>query len=164
VAEAYYELDACGIDFIDTRTGERIAREKTYIDPMWDLMPKDICISRDGRHVLYIFQGNANTIAVYCAVRWAYPEQGEPRVRTQEEPVRDAGDTEYVQRSLDGLALVKRIHEFETALSTRKEELASLSALRFARKRQLSREIAAMEAELATAREEYDRTLSSFLP
>ena len=154
VTADYYELDACGIDFIDTRTGERIAREKTYWDPSWDLMPQDIAISRDARHILYLFQGNSNTIAVYCEVRWEYPEQGKPVSRPQEqyeETRRDEAPSE------ERLQLIKRLSTLEQTLDKRKEELAGLSVFRFGRKRQLAQEIAELEAERSMAIEEFNQ-------
>ena len=154
VTEDYYELDACGIDFIDTRTGERIAREKTYWDPSWDLMPQDIAISRDARHILYLFQGNSNTIAVYCEVQWEYPEQGEPISRPQdrhEEARRDKAP------SVERLRLVEHLGKLEQALAERREELAGLSVFRFGRKRQLAQEIAGLETERSVAIGELDQ-------
>lgn len=154
VTADYYELDACGIDFIDTRTGERIAREKTYWDPSWDLMPQDIAISRDARHILYLFQGNANTIAVYCEVQWEYPEQVEPISRPQEqheEARRDGAP------SAGRLQLIKRLSKLEQTLAERREELAGLSVFRFGRKRQLAQEIAELEAERSAAIEEFNQ-------
>ena len=149
VTADYYELDACGIDFIDTRTGERIAREKTYWDPSWDLMAQDVAISRDARHILYLFQGNANTIAVYCEVQWEYPEKGEPLPKPQER----RGEEPSEER----LRLGRRLNELEQTLAERKKELAGLSVFRFGRKRQLADRIAELEAERSAAIEELDQ-------
>ncbi len=162
VVKDYYELDACGIDFIDTRTGERIAREKTYWDPSWDLMAKDVVISRDARHILYLFQGNSNTIAVYCEVKWEYPEQGEPikaavskpepKAETEVEPVEDPSLPDE-----ERLAFISQLQKLDQALKERKEELASLSVFRFGRKRQLLQEIAELETQMTEATDEYNR-------
>ena len=74
VAESYLECDACGADFINTKTGEKIGEVSAFHDFEMDLMPKEVLFSTDARYMLYILQANASTIAKLLKIKWEYPE------------------------------------------------------------------------------------------
>ena len=70
-----FEWDACGFDCFNILTGERICRRDVWQDPAaMDLIPKEIALSRDGRHMLYVLQCGGRTAAALFEVEWLYGE------------------------------------------------------------------------------------------
>ena len=157
VAEMYVELDACCIDFINTQTGERIARRKTYWDPMWDLMPKDIAVSQDGRHFLYVFQGNSRTFGVYCEVKWEYEEQSVPARQRARQYEQQRAEQERERVIASAREEVSRI---ERAIQEKYRENEDIPLSKFKQRVRLGMEIAELQEELKEAKKEYERLMA----